>query len=247
MISELVYCNEAEARTAFSEEHIAILPVGAVEVHGDHLPCSTDILLCTNFIKKLAEHINTNVILMPPVNYGQVWSLQDFPGSINIQMPVLTQFISDIGRSLFRHGTRVLVIAQGHLGNAPAVKDASRILYKELGMKVFTFSYNGMEKAYNILETPRAHHHYMHACEIETSLLMYLSPENVDLTKAVVNYPKFPAEFDFTPSPWSSVTKTAVLGDPTKASAEKGKALVEASIEYISSILNEYIVKNGVK
>lgn len=240
MIYELMYCNEEEARNAFSKDHIVMMPVGAVEVHGNHLPCSTDILISTNFVKKVAENLDMNVILLPPVNYGQVWSLGDFPGSLNVTMPVLTQFIADIGRSLYRHGTRTFAIFGGHLGNAPAVKDASRILYEELGMKVFTFGHNGMEKAIDVLTTPRSHKVYLHACEIETSMLLYLQPEYVDMKKAIVNYPEYPPEFDVTPSLWSTVTKTAVLGDPTAATKEKGQALIEASVKYISGILNGY-------
>ncbi len=243
MIYELEKCNEEEARIAFSQDHLAMMPVGAIEVHGNHLPCSTDILISKNFVKKVAEKLDMNAIVLPPVNYGQVWSLGDFPGSLNISMPVLTQFIADIGRSLYRHGTRNFAIFQGHLGNAPAVKDASRILFQELGMKVFTFGHNGMEKAIGVLTTPRSHKVYLHACEIETSMLLYLQPEYVDMTKAIVNYPVYPPEFDVTPSPWSTVTKTAVLGDPTAATKEKGKALIEASVEYISGILNGYWVK----
>lgn len=247
MIYELVYCNEEEAGIAFSQDHIAIMPVGAVEVHGNHLPCSTDILISSNFVKKIADNLDMNVILLPPINYGQVWSLSDFPGSLNVSMPVLTQFIADIGRSLYRHGTRTFAIFGGHLGNAPAIKDASRILFQELGMKVFTFGNEGMESAFDVLTTPRSHKHYLHACEIETSMLLYLQPEHVDLKKAIVNYPTYPLEFDVTPSPWSTVTKTAVLGDPTAATVEKGKALIDASVKHISEILNNYWEKKNKK
>ncbi len=241
MIYEIGNCNEEEAREAFSKDHIAVLPVSAIEVHGNHMPCSTDILLATGVVKKIVRKLKADVILLPTIEYGQVWSLGDFPGSLNVTTPVLTQFIADIGRSLYRHGTRTFILFQGHLGNAPAVKAASRIFYDEFpDMKVFVFGSIGIDKAFDVLTTPRSHKTYLHGCEIETSMLMYLHPDKVDLSKAVVNYPDYPPDFDFTPSPWSTVTKTAVLGDPTAATVEKGKALVEAAVDNISTILNGY-------
>lgn len=238
MIYDLATINEQTAREAFAGDHVAILPVGAVEVHGNHLPCTTDVMICTRMARKLAEQLDRNVILMPPVNYGQVWSLRDFPGSMNVSGPVLTAFLADIGRSLYRHGTRTLVLMQGHLGNAPAVKDASRVLYEELGMQVFALGNQGWEQAKDVLTTPRAHPVYIHACEIETSWILYLAPEHVDMRQAVRNYPDFPPAFDVTPSPWSTVTKTAVLGDATAATPEKGKAMVEAAIAHMAALIN---------
>ena len=204
MIYELATINEKAAREAFASKHITILPMGAVEVHGDHLLCATDIMIRTNMARLLAQKVNCDTILLPPVNYGRVWSLRDFPGSMNISNPVLVQFIAEIGRSVYRHGTRTLVIMQGHFGNAPAAKDASRVLYEELGMKVYVLGNQGWEDAKDVLTTQRSHKVYLHACEIETSWMLYLAPEHVDMKQAVVNYLKYPPAFDVTPSPKNS-------------------------------------------
>lgn len=219
--------------------NIAILPVGAVEAHGPHLPLSTDNILAAKMAEKLAERVDSFV--MPTLPYGQVWSLRNFPGSINVSNESLTAFITDIGKSLYHQGFRTFVIMNGHLGNGAPIKEAARKLYDTYReLKVHYFFYPGMNTIVkDIMETPASHASYFHACEIETSYMLHLSPENVDMKRAIRDVPDIGMSADTTPTPWEEFTKSAVLGDATLARANKGAYVIERVLDNMVTILQE--------
>jgi creatinine amidohydrolase len=235
---EYAELNENEAREILVKSPVALLPVGAVEDHGAHLPLGTDTFLATG-IAKMVDCRLENSILLPPVYYGQVWSLRNFSGSININDDVLTAYIVNIGQSLFLQGVKTLCIINSHVGNISALKNAARQLFEQYSMKIFYLTYPGAEQEISkVCKSERPHYPYFHACEIETSYMLYISPERVNMEKAVKNVPVFPKDFDYTPTPWSEIMKTAVMGDPTLATAEKGKAIIDEVVDNIVKILN---------
>ena len=147
--------------------------------------------------------------------------------------------IVDIGRSLYQQGFSTFVMLNGHLGNQNALKDAARVLYDAVPeLKTFYFFYPGMNKyAGEVRENTAAHDVYFHACEIETSYMLYLSPADVEMDKAVNDIPVIPMDADSTPTPWENFTSSAVLGDATAATAEKGKYILERVIMNMVNIL----------
>jgi creatinine amidohydrolase len=229
--------REDEVKAAVEAAPVLLLPIGAVEVHGAHLPLLTDTLLAKGVAELVAKKIPGSLIL-PEISYGQVWSLQDFPGSISINDDTLAHYIADIGKSLDRAGVKKLAIINGHVGNLTAIKKAARMLYGICGIKVYYFTYPGAEaEIERVCETKRPHKTYFHACEIETSYMLYLAGSYVDMDKAVTNYPDFPPDFDSSPLPWSEVMATAVMGDPKAASMEKGKVIIDAVVDRIVRIV----------
>lgn len=217
----------------------AILPIGAVEAHGPHLPLGTDNVLAERLARRLAER--TDSLVLPTLPYGQVWSLQNFPGSINVSNEALIQMLYDIGESLDRQGFRIFVMLNGHLGNAVALKEAARLLYRDVPeLKIYYFFYPGSKQVIEqVRETPSSHASYFHACELETSYMLYLAEEYVDMSRAISDPPQIGIEADCTPTPWEEFTSTAVLGDATLARKEKGEQIVEASLRTMTSIINE--------
>ena len=217
--------------------YTALLPMGAVEAHGPHLPLGTDNLLAERLARRVAER--TGALQLPVLPYGQVWSLRRFPGSLHVSNETLIRLIVDIGRSLHFQGVRILGVINGHLGNAPALKEAARILYDEIReLKVYHFFYPGTREAIReVRETPAVHAAYFHACELETSYMLYLAEEFVDMERAIRDVPAFPEEADLTPTPWEEITETAVLGDATLATKEKGKRVIDAAVDKMAEIL----------
>lgn len=228
-----------EVKEKILEKKVAILPIGAVEAHGPHLPLGTDNILAERLSEELAQQIDAYVL--PTLPYGQVWSLKNFPGSINISNDALIRFLVDIGESLYHQGFKIFAMVNGHLGNAVALKEAARKLdqlYPEL--KVLYLFYPGMKKPVEeVRETPSSHGTYFHACEIETSFMLYLAPKYVDMSKAICDIPVIPMSADVTPTPWEEFTQSAVLGDATLATKEKGEKIIKVALENMVRIINE--------
>lgn len=230
--------NSFDVKDRIHQSKIAILPIGAVEAHGPHLPLGTDNILAERLSKKLADRVNG--LVLPTLPYGQVWSLRGFPGSINISNNSLINFLVDIGESLYKQGFTTFCMVNGHLGNGPALKDAARVLFETCPeMRVFYFFYPGMNKAAaEVRETKSSHNVYFHACEIETSYMLYLAPEHVDMDRAITDIPDIPMYADSTPTPWEEFTETAVLGDAKLATEEKGKYIIDIALENMVKIIN---------
>ena len=219
----------------------AILPVGATEVHGNHLPLGTDSDLASALAGKLEEALGTDrCLVLPCVPYGQVWSLGETAGTVDIPDAVLTPYLVSIAMSLHRAGARKFVFLNAHVGNNAAIKAAMRQVYAQCDMKVYAFTYPGAESVIaQVCTSPRPHKAYFHACEIETSYMLYLCPDKVDMSRAICQYPVFPPDFDVTPHRWTEVMDTAVLGDATVATAQKGKAILDTVVKNMVNLLGE--------
>lgn len=225
-----------EAQRRLLETGIAILPLGAVETHGPHLPLGTDNYLAAYVARRVAEALGA--VVLPVMPYGQVWSLYGFPGTLSVDDRALAGILTGIGRSLRDLGVPIFAIVNAHLGNANAMREAARALEAEGGPLTFYFSHPGLnEAAERVRESPRFHGSLFHACELETSMMRYVAPDRVDMAKAIREDPRVPPDFEYRPTRWRELTRTGVMGDATLATAEKGKVLVEHTIERIVAVL----------
>ncbi|SDZ61411.1 creatinine amidohydrolase [Evansella caseinilytica] len=233
------YRTSSQIKEDIAGSKVAILPVGAVEAHGPHLPLGTDNVLAERLAGRLAEQVDA--LVLPILPYGQVWSLRHFPGSITIRNQSLIDIVVDIGKSLYTQGIELFVIVNGHLGNGTALKEAARELYDACPeLKVVYLFYPGMQKAAKkVRETPALHDAYFHACELETSFMLYLAPEYVNMAQAICDMPDIPVSADATPTPWEEFTSTAVLGDATAAKEEKGEFIINISLKNMVRIIRD--------
>lgn len=224
-------CSSYEIAAQITKTTPVILPVGAVEAHGPHLPLETDNLLAERYADRIAD--KKNGLVLPVLPYGQVFSLQDFPGSLSLSNETMIQMIFEIGEGLYKQGVRLFVLISGHLGNMTALKEGARKLFlKHPDMRVLHIFYPNIQKlAADVREGKANHHTYIHACEIETSLMLYLASEHVEMEKAIDDPPVLPLAADYTPMPWQNFTESAVLGEATLATAEKGEYLIETTLK----------------
>ena len=239
VIMELSKMKQDEVRSFINDKTIALLPTGATEVHGNHLPLCTDVFLAEG-VSRLVEgqYGKDEVLVLPSVNYGQVWSLGKTVGTVDIPDDVLVPYLVSIVMSMWRSGIKRFAFINAHVGNAAAIKTAMRKSQELCGIKTYSFTYPGAEEMIaKVCTTRRPHKAYFHACEIETSYMLYLAPEYVDMQKAIKQYPDFPADFDYTPTRWTEFMTTAVMGDATAASYEKGKAIIDFAVSNIVRIL----------
>lgn len=228
--TDITRLNDSDMVAALARKPVLILPIGAVESHGDHLPAGTDNILAARMAEELVRVVDgaTPLLRLPVLPFGQVWSLGDAPGSFGISNETVTRSIVEIAQSAKAKGLSVVAAINGHLGNANAIRDAQRIM-REQGVTIANFFYPGSGAVVEELrERPEAHPAYMHADEIETSYMLHLAPEAVDMTKAIANYPAFPEDFSTVAYRWTEFSKSPVLGDATAATAEKGGKILAA-------------------
>ncbi|GAA2081989.1 creatininase family protein [Microbacterium hatanonis] len=215
-----------EVAGAVEKQPWALLCLGAVEEHGPHLPVGTDAFAAEAFSTRLADE--AGLIELPVLPYGQVWSLEHFDGSLSISDGTLVSLIVELADGLARNGVRGLVLFSAHLGNAAAMKAATRALEERGGLPAIALTYPGLaEVAAAVAESPRSHPAIMHADELETSIMLALRDDVVRMDRAVTEYPDYPAHFDVAPVRWDTISETGVFGDATAATAEKGRRIVD--------------------
>jgi creatinine amidohydrolase len=230
--------NSLEVTELLARRPVALLPIGAVENHGEHLPLATDNLLADGVARQVAARVADSVVL-PPLPYGQVWSTSAYAGTISLTLETMVAALYEIGASLFAQGVPLLAFVNGHMGNLDAMKLAARRLHDEHGMKVLSLTYPGIgEISRAVLEEERVHPSYFHACELETSYMLHLAPEHVRIELARANRPTLPPDIDVSPTPWHTFSPASpVLGDPTLATAEKGRAIIDVAVAKIVELI----------
>lgn len=230
-----------EAETAVKEARAVIVPLGSTEQHGFHLPLNTDSSAAEYMALELAKR--TDCLITPMLPYGQVWSAKDFPGTIAIQERTYINFLKDIVVSLESKGPKNIILFSGHLGNVAPCKIAARELLDENGFNnVYHFSYfvDMKTAAEGIMETELWHGSGMHAGELETSVLLKITPELVHMDRAQTEYPIKPPDLDIKPIRWVEYAHQGIFGDPTKATEKKGELFIERALKQ----LTELVIKN---
>lgn len=222
-------------KEAFEEKKNVILPLGAIEAHSDHLPLSTDIVLAEDYANKLAE--KTDSLVLPVIPFGQVWSLRDAAGSIHIQEENLVNFLVDILESLNRNNVKMVTMISSHFGNVNAMKAAARKVFEKHPIKVIYFTYPGISDVKHIFDHVNDHSFYLHADEIETSMMLHVKPEVVRMDKIREGTMEVPKEVDYTPVRWTEFTDTFIIGDAKMSTSEKGRLAFEHIIEEASRII----------
>lgn len=243
-----------ETKQAVAEGRVAILPTGTVEQHGPHLPLSTDTVCCYSVCKKVAEKVPGDAVVLPPVWYGFNEHHADFPGTLWVDWKPFIGYLIGIGSSAADQGFRKIVIINGHGSNTPFTQIAARKITNTTKAICAALNYwdFGQEAINKVRQSPRPGG-MAHACEFETSLLLYLAPELVDMSKAQ-------KDMDFQKSKyiywdlqggavggtvgfmdlWSRISKTGVLGDPTLATKEKGRIIFNAIVENLADFIGEF-------
>lgn len=223
---------------------IAILPVGAEEEHGAHLPLATDTIMATGLAARLADELDA--LLLPAIPYGETWTTSGYPGTISLSFDTLRAIVMDIGTALAAQNTAALVIVNGHFGNGAPLEQAARSLQAERGLPTLVLNYPGMEAAAaEICDSKPVAPGFFHAEEVETSIVLHLAPETVHMERAEAEYPTFPPAFGSTPTKLDTFCQTGVFGDPRSATADKGArfldALTAAALDVVRAFLDAYV------
>ncbi len=229
MVKAAINMTRDEVKTAIEEYPVAILPIGATEQHGHHLPLGVDIYLAEGISKRICE--KTGALLLPTLPFGYSWVWRDIPGTVSLQQHHVEAVIKDVAHSVSRYGVKTLIIVNGHDANNASMKYATRELVDELDMNVVYLFYPDFGAVIDQYCESKPWHGMIHACEFETSLMLALKPELVDMSKAVREYPEKPALYGKSTISLGDLSKSGVYGDATLASKEKGEKLLEIFVE----------------
>jgi len=217
----------------------AVLAIGSTECHGDHLPFGTDTLVAEHLAEAVAARVG-GVLLLPPLPFGMSEHYAMFPVALSLSTETLMRVLRDVFDSLLAHGLRKLLIINGHDGNIPAIEAASRefrVEHPEMRIAVLEAWW---ETAAELLPegTFEVWGGLGHGGEGETSMMLAVAPELVEMSRARGVVPELPLHVQVK---WrfDELTSYGVTGDPTKATTEKGRMMRDALVELLVSFLQE--------
>ena len=210
---------------------VVILPIGATEEHGAHLPLNTDSLQPEFVAEKVAKV--TGALIAPPIRYGLCASTRNFPGTITISFDTLRALVYDILSELHRNGIKNIVVLSGHAGRVhmAALRQAAESVVREHDVKIMVLS--DYDIAYDLIDVDMSiPKDDGHSGLIETSRILDIRE---DLVKGEGEAGSTrPPKFMVLPDP-EKYFPTGVMGDPSGASKPKGDQI------------NDYIIKELVK
>jgi creatinine amidohydrolase len=235
---------------------VVVIPAGTLEDHGRHLPIDTDVVIAQVVCLAAAERIPDEVVVLPPITHGYSPHHIDFPGTLSIGWKTFVDHVVDLTRGLAHHGFRKMLLVNGHGSNRPVLDMASRLTMVEHPHVHCGFlSWWELTSVRERFAAVRESEWTAHACELETSAYLALDPAHVDMSKAErdVSFEKSPhfwSDLLGAPPPgyrnsvalteyWSTVTKDGVKGDPTVATAEKGKIAIDAAADELVDVIRE--------
>jgi creatinine amidohydrolase len=242
-----------EIKDAAAAQRVAVVPIATIEDHGLHLPVDTDLLLCATVCEAAVARAADRAVLVPPINHGFSPHHLDFPGPITIGAETLIRYGLDVCKSLAHHGFTKILIVNGHGSNTPFIDVIARLTVVETGALAAAVNYwsaPGVREAAESLRESEKIGGMNHACEFETSMYLAVKPEVVDMSKAVHELSYRPTKNYWTDliagdgplvmmEPWSALTESGVMGDPTKATAEKGRVLLDAAAAGVVELIDE--------
>jgi creatinine amidohydrolase len=235
-----------EMNEAIATQKLVILPTASTEQHGKHLPLDVDLFLCESVCLEVGRRAADRVLVLPPIAYGLNLHHIDFPGTIHIEPETFIAFGMNITKSVAYHGFEKILIVNGHGSNTPLIDLIARKTVLETKSLCFATGYSSF--LLQAFEPIRESTVMAHADEFETSLYLHLAPERVRMDLAARGDDRmgkyvssdstrnYPVRFnDF----WGRWTQTGVHGDATKATAEKGRVLFEATVNGLVELVDE--------
>jgi creatinine amidohydrolase len=234
--------------------HTVIVPTGATEQHGPHAPLLTDVLIPQEIARRVAPEIRA--VVAPPINYALSYPHVGFTGLVHIRIPTFMALIEDLCVAFSDVGFKRIVFLNGHYDNTYAIAYGCAMAADRLAkdVKAFPINYWDGLSAAEAAEFSGLKNG-LHANAAETSAILAIDPNLVDLERANAEFPPFPeftvnttpvhtAFFFTSPGSVYRATKSGTWGDARKASAEIGERYirigVRSTLEVLKNIENTF-------
>ncbi|MDR1622792.1 MAG: creatininase family protein [Synergistaceae bacterium] len=217
------------------ETNTVIVPTGAVEVYGPHLPMGTDCIVAEAISRLVAER--TGALIAPMIELGESTGLIGFPGTLALSKEIFHQAIDGLFTELIRSGFKNCLFITGHAGNVNSISYLCRKYQREKGVLCGQVDWWRFASANSgdIFEM-KGHMAHGHASECGTSVMLYLSPNLVRMEDAARVEPA-PAHISYPDIvryvPLETKTPSGIVGDATLGSAEKGRKIIEKCVDRI--------------
>ena len=232
---------------------VAVLPVAAVEQHGPHLPLSVDAALLQGVIDAALPLLPADLpaLFLPPQNVGLSTEHLSYPGTLTLSPATLIALWTELGACIARAGVKKLLLLNGHGGNVAAMDIVARELRQRHGLLVYGSSwFNLVDEATNARVAAQEHRFGIHGGEIETSMMLHLSPATVRMEHAQHFHSTSQdraARYGLLGNGKSAKMGWAMqdyhpagaVGNAAEATAEKGRAVVEAAGVQLAALLGE--------
>ena len=238
------------------EQVVAVLPVAAIEQHGPHLPVSVDTTLVEGVIAAGLPHLPPElpVLFLPTQAVGKSNEHIRFPGTLTLSAETLIRVWMEIGESVARAGVRKLVLFNSHGGQVSIMDIVARDLRTRCGLIVYSANWFTLPlgEAVNGQFSPEEHRFGIHAGDMETSMLLALRPQHVDMAQArdfrstaqerAVKYPILgngsSAKLGWQVQDYNPM---GAAGNAALATPEKGRAVIEAAGRQLAQLLQEVV------
>ena len=217
-----------EAERLLTPGRLVLLPLGAAaKEHGPHLRLDTDRVLAEALAERVA--VQSDVVVAPTLTYHYYPAFIEYPGSTTLRLETARDLTVDVVTSLAEHGPQRFYVLNTGLSTVEPLRAAAAVLRDANVLLHFTdFSKVLAPLAKALAQQQRG----SHADEVETSMLLHLAPERVNLAKAVRDdHPKAAGGLVRDASRPGTFSPTGTWGDPTLATPEKGRRFVDAVVE----------------
>ena len=237
------YLTSPAIAAMLDKENVVIIqPMGAIEQHGEHLPLIVDAEISMGVLARALEKLDPAIpaYALPPLYYGKSNEHSTFAGTITMSTQTMLAVLTDIAESIYRAGFRKLAFMNSHGGQPQILEIVARDLHEKhpdfMIFPLFTWRVPNVAKE---LLTDKELELGIHGGDAETSLMLALLPEQVDMEKAVTEYPYGLPENSMlsmegaNPFAWVTrdLTQSGVLGDAKAATQEKGEQILASLVD----------------
>ena len=227
-----------EAEKILKPETIVVIPLGAAaKEHGPHLKLKNDFLIAEYLKMRVLK--TADVVIAPTINYNFYPAFIEYPGSTTLKLETGRDMIVDICRTLTRFGPRRFYVLNTGISTLRALKPAA----ESLAADGILMRYTDLHVMEPIEKTLKQEEGGTHADEIETSMMLYMAPETVDMKKAQKDFhPPNKKPGGLTRDPESEAgtySPTGIWGDATLATRAKGHKLTEFLVNAILKEIEE--------